>query len=170
MLIHPLCSLCFGSEIKNFVCNSTFYALLRSPMHGRVIAGLHVRCCHMLQYTNFGFYLSLLQIWVYMVVKHQSLKLAMVSCSSFTDTISRTMSKQIIVCCTLFSTWEIKGLLTKEEQHPDHIFRSYYEPNWAMSVDLRTVKFWGKDFTQDTQCTQWIIILMSFSFRNLSSV
>jgi hypothetical protein len=66
MLIHPLCSLCFGSKIKNFVCNSTFYALRRSPMHGRVIAGLHVRCCHMLQYTNFGFYLSLLQIWAYM--------------------------------------------------------------------------------------------------------
>jgi hypothetical protein len=61
--MHPLCSLYFSSEIKNSVCNSTFYALLRSPVHDRVIAGHHVRCCHVLQYTNFGFYLSLLQIW-----------------------------------------------------------------------------------------------------------
>jgi len=127
-LMHPLCSLCLGSEIKNSVCNSTFYALLISPTHGRVIAGQHVRRCHTLQYKNFGFchYYKYEPTWV---VKHQSLKLAMVSCSAFPDIISRTMSKQIIVGCMLFSTSEIKGPLTKAEQHPDHIFRSYYEPS-----------------------------------------
>ena len=64
--MHPLCSLCFGSEITNSVCNSTSYVLLRSPMHGGVTAGQRVRCLHTLQYTNFGFYLSLLQICAYM--------------------------------------------------------------------------------------------------------
>jgi hypothetical protein len=46
----------------------------------------------------------------------------MVSCSSFPDIISRTMSKQIIEGCVLFSTSEIKGPLTKAEQHPDKTF------------------------------------------------
>jgi len=39
------------------------------------------------------------------------------------------MPKQIIVCCMFFSASEIKGPPTKEQQHPDHIFRSYNEPN-----------------------------------------
>lgn len=110
----------------------------------------------MSQYTNFDFDLSLIQIWACMGCQTPKSKADNGIMFHFQWYYFKKHVPANYFMLYVFSTKEHKGPLTKKQQYPDDTFRSYFEPNWAWSEDLSTVKFWGKDFTQNTHYMQCI--------------